>query len=369
MEMSIGFPRLGLELSNVGKIISISGFEITFSGLLIAAGMLAGVWFTVLMAKRTNQNQNSYLAAMILEIVFGVIGARLLYVFCNWDSYRENTEQIWNLRGGGAAIYGGLLAGIIVLYLYCRIKDMSFDKMADTTCMGLLLGQIIGRWGDFFSRTGFGGFCDYLLSMRLPVSVVNPGEITEAMQNHLVTIQQEEFILVHPAFFYEFLWNLLLLGFLSWYRRRKRFEGELFWIYLTGYGVGRAWIEYLRTDKLCWPNTEIPVSLVLSAGIAVLGILVIITRRTMTRKRMEVLKKRRETLEAIENQENQEKEEMPDFWNLDHRAKTKETPQEGENANEEPRVNDVTQGDREEEGDSGSEDQKQRGSGEEPPAQ
>ena len=86
MEMSIGFPRLGLELSNVGKIISISGFEITFSGLLIAAGMLAGVWFTVLMAKRTNQNQNSYLTAMILEIVFGVIGARLLYVVCNWDS-------------------------------------------------------------------------------------------------------------------------------------------------------------------------------------------------------------------------------------------------------------------------------------------
>ena len=131
--------------------------------------------------------------------------------------------------------------------------------------MGLIAGQIIGRWGNFFNCEAFGGYTDGLLAMRIKRSLVNESMISEDLLNHLIVENGMEYIQVHPTFLYESLWNLGVLLFMFWYRRRKKFDGEMLWIYLLGYGLGRAWIEGLRTDQLILFGTGIPVSQALSS--------------------------------------------------------------------------------------------------------
>ncbi|MDE6896169.1 MAG: prolipoprotein diacylglyceryl transferase, partial [Lachnospiraceae bacterium] len=158
---------------------------------------------------------------------------------------------------------------VATVYVYCKVKKLSFLQMTDTACMGLVAGQILGRWGNFFNREAFGGYTDGLLAMQLPVSAVRAHEITDEMWAHVQVIGGEQFIQVHPTFLYESLWNLGVICFLYWYRTRKKFQGELFLVYLLGYGLGRVWIEALRTDQLQIGNTGIPVSQLL-AGVLIL---------------------------------------------------------------------------------------------------
>lgn len=136
--------------------------------------------------------------------------------------------------------------------------------MADTGCIGLITGQIIGRWGNFFNCEAFGGYTDSLLAMRLKMSLVNPSMISQELLDHRIVENGVEYIQVHPTFLYESVWNLGVLAFLLWYRKRKKFDGEILWMYLLGYGLGRAWIEGLRTDQLLFFGTGIPVSQALS---------------------------------------------------------------------------------------------------------
>jgi phosphatidylglycerol:prolipoprotein diacylglycerol transferase len=136
-------------------------------------------------------------------------------------------------------------------------------------------GQILGRWGNFFNREAFGGYTDGLLAMQLPVSAVRAHEITEAMWAHVQTIGGEQFIQVHPTFLYESLWNLGVLCFLYWYRKRKKFQGEVFLMYLLGYGLGRIWIEGLRTDQLQIGHTGIPISQLLAGVLIVFSLFMI----------------------------------------------------------------------------------------------
>lgn len=294
MDMSINFPHLGIYLDHVGKSINIGGFEITYYGMIIAVGMLLGIWFIILEAKRTNQNQDFYLDLLIIAIVSGVIGARLYYVVFNWETYSGNLREIFDIRSGGLAIYGGMLFGMLGAAIFCKIKKTSFFKMADTACIGIVIGQILGRWGNFFNREAFGEYTNNFLAMQLPVSAVRKSEITPQMLQHLITYNGVEYIQVHPTFLYECLWNILLLAVLMWYRRHKKSQGELFLMYLVGYGLGRAWIEGLRTDQLLLPGMGIPVSQVLSVCLVVGGSAMIITKRTLQIKR-DALKKQRVT--------------------------------------------------------------------------
>ena len=131
--------------------------------------------------------------------------------------------------------------------------------------MGLLSGQIIGVWGNFFNREAFGEYTDSLFAMGLPMDSVQKSAVTKLMKQHLVTFRDMDYIQVHPLFFYESIWCLLLLLILLLYTWRKKFEGEIFLRYLAGYGLGKCVIEWLRTDKLYIPKTKIPVSLLVSA--------------------------------------------------------------------------------------------------------
>ena len=283
--MSIQFPNLGINLDYVGKSIQIFGFEITFFGLIIALGMLLGLGFVILEAKRCGENKDEYLEMMIISLLFGVIGARLLYVACSWNLYKGNIVQIFNIRNGGLCFYGGLFGGMLGAAIYCGVRRKPFMQMADTASMGIIVAQIIGRWGDFFNRESFGEYTNSIFAMQLPLSAVRSSEVTSAMRENLETIGGTSYIQVHPTFFYESAWCLLLFLLMLVWKRKKCFQGQVFLRYLAGYGLGRFVIEYLRTDKLLIPGTSIGISQLISAALFLICALVAAVEGTMAKKR------------------------------------------------------------------------------------
>lgn len=292
--MSIQFPNLGINLDYVGKSIQIFGFEITFFGLIIALGMLLGLGFVILEAKRCGENKDEYLEMMIISLLFGVIGARLLYVACSWNLYKGNIVQIFNIRNGGLCFYGGLFGGMLGAAIYCGVRRKPFMQMADTASMGIIVAQIIGRWGDFFNRESFGEYTNSIFAMQLPLSAVHSSEVTSAMRENLETIGGTSYIQVHPTFFYESAWCLLLFLLMLVWKRKKCFQGQVFLRYLAGYGLGRFVIEYLRTDKLLIPGTSIGISQLISAALFLICALVAAVEGTMAKKRAARRRRRRE---------------------------------------------------------------------------
>lgn len=271
MNMSINFPNLGIHLGHVGKTISIFGFEIAYYGIVIAAGMMLAIWLILAEAKRTGQNDDNYFYMLIVSIAVGIVGARVYYVAFRWSYYSQNLSlaELVNTRNGGLAIYGGIIFGVISACIFARVKKMPLPLMLDTACLGLPVGQLMGRWGNFFNREAFGEYTNGLFAMQLPVDAVRQNEITEMMWDNVQTLDGVQYIQVHPTFLYESLWCLCLLCLLLWLRKHKMWNGQVFLTYLGGYALGRVWIEGLRTDQLWIPGTQLPVSQVLSAAIVV----------------------------------------------------------------------------------------------------
>ena len=275
----IRFPNLGILFSNLGSGITIGSFEIKFYGMIIACGFLLGLLFAMQEAKRTGQDPELYMDYLICMILPAIIGARLYYVIFSWDYYKEDLTRIFLIRQGGLAIFGGVIAGTIVLILFSKYRKQPFFRMTDTIVMRLLIGQIMGRWGNFFNREAFGGFTDNLFAMQIPVDYFkNAGRLSEiqaaGLLDHAVDVTLNGTALscvqVHPTFLYESLWNIGVLLFIFFYRKHKKFDGELFAIYLIGYGAGRFWIEGLRVDQLTIGHIGLAVSQLLS-GILVIG--------------------------------------------------------------------------------------------------
>ncbi len=260
----IRFVHLGITIEHLKSSISVFGFRIAFYGIIIGIGMLAGIWIAQSDAKRRGQDPELYLDFALYAIICSIVGARIYYVIFEWDYYKENLLQIFNLRAGGLAIYGGVIAGAITMIVYTRVKKVSFFSMADTGVLGLVTGQIIGRWGNFFNCEAFGGYTDSLLAMRIRRSLVNDNMLNADVLSHKIVENGVEFIQVHPTFLYESCWNLCLLIFMLWFRKYKKYDGQMFWIYLFGYGTGRFWIENLRTDQLILFGTGLAVSQALS---------------------------------------------------------------------------------------------------------
>lgn len=280
----IAFPNLGIYLHNVPRSFSVFGFTIAFYGLIIGIGVMAGLLAVTKIAKKTGQNPDDYWDLAIWGILFGVVGARLYYVAFSWDDYKDNLLNIFKLRSGGLAIYGGVIAAYITLYVWCRIKKKSMALVGDTAMPGLILGQAIGRWGNFMNREVFGDYYNGLFSMQLPVSDVrDPSDITEKIASHIPA--GANYINVHPTFLYESVWNLLVFVLLLVYRKHKKFDGEICLLYLGGYGIGRFIIEGIRTDTLFVPGTTVPVSQVLALVMVVAAIVIDILVRVRLKKR------------------------------------------------------------------------------------
>ncbi len=272
MDTSIIFPHLHITLQNVGKGFTVGSFFVAFYGVIIAIGMLVGVSFILKEAKRVGFNEDQFLDICITTIIVGVIGARIYYVIFAWDYYKDNPISVFNIRQGGLAIYGGVLAGIACVYFICRKKQLNFLKVMDVAMFGVIIGQIFGRWGNFFNREAFGQYTDSLFAMMLPMNAVrSQADITTEMIEHMVQLNGVDYISVHPTFLYESLWNLCLLIFLILTRKNKKFHGYVFFTYLIVYGAGRFWIEGLRTDQLKLWATGLPVSQIVAGAMVVVG--------------------------------------------------------------------------------------------------
>ena len=303
MDYNINFPNLHINFDHVGKNITIGGFSIAYYGIVIALGFFAGIAIACWKAKKTDQNPDNYFDLALIAIITSLIGARLYYVIFRWDYYKEDLLRIFKIREGGLAIYGGIIAAVITVFVFTIVKKLHFGQFCDTAVLGLILGQIIGRWGNFFNREAFGGYTNNLFAMQLPISAVRASEVTQEQWDHLVVIDGVSYIQAHPTFLYESLWNLAVLILLLVFFKKKKFHGEVFFWYLGGYGLGRFWIESLRTDQLLLPVIGYPVSQALAALLVLVSIGWIIVARCKIRKKEPQMEKLYENTEGIEKRD------------------------------------------------------------------
>ena len=255
----ISFPMLGDWSIDPPYSFNLFGLEIYFYGVIIALGFILAALYCAKRAKEFGLSSDELYELVIWLIPTCIIGARLYYVLFKLDYFIANPNKIFALRDGGLAIYGGIIAGIIVGIIWCRAKKIRVFAVADLTAFGLLIGQSVGRWGNFINREAFGAQTEIFCRMGLTV----PGFET---------------LYVHPTFLYESLWNLLGLIVLHiWSKKGKRkYDGQVFWLYILWYGLGRAWIEGLRTDSLYIGSTDIRVSQLLAIVSAVVSLAILI---------------------------------------------------------------------------------------------
>ena len=226
---TIAFPGLSLGPFKIAESLNLFGLNIHFYGIIIALGIVIAYIFCSKMGKTYDLDPENLLDAILIGLPCAIVGARLYYVIFQWEYYIKHPAEIIAIWEGGIAIYGGVIGGIIAVCCYCKAKKIKLTKMLDTCSFGMLIGQMIGRWGNFVNAEAYGR--ETTLPWRMELCDLG--------------------ISVHPTFLYESLWNLgvfLILVFI--YRKRQKFSGEMFFAYITGYGLGRFWIEGLRTDSL-----------------------------------------------------------------------------------------------------------------------
>ncbi len=259
----ISFPNLNIYLTDVPKTITVfGGFTIALYGIIIGCGMLLCVATAAYDRKSRGLDPDNMWDCALYGIIFGVIGARIYYVIFSWDMYKDNLLDVFMIRNGGLAIYGGVIAGFLTVFIFCRVKKIVFLEMADSVALVFPLGQAVGRWGNFFNREAFGGWDENIFAMRLPLEAVRASDVTPEIMSHVS--EGMEYIQVHPTFLYESMWNTVLFIALFLYRKHKAFPGEVFVLYLFFYGLGRFFIEALRTDQLLLPYAGMPVSRVVA---------------------------------------------------------------------------------------------------------
>ncbi|MCD7927963.1 MAG: prolipoprotein diacylglyceryl transferase [Oscillospiraceae bacterium] len=284
MSKTITFPGLGWEFTVNPVLLSITdSFGIHWYGAIIAAGFLLAVVWCCRQCRNFGIQQDHLIDMLYFALPIGIIGARLYYVAFEFRStyYVQGDPlatliKIVRIWDGGLAIYGGILFAVLTALVYCRVRHLPFLTIADISAMGLLIGQCIGRWGNFVNVEAFGSVTDVPWRMAGPnvaSYLLNTGQVDADTAQAII----DGTLGVHPTFFYESVWNFigfLLIALLL--RPRRRFDGQMFFSYIAWYGLGRLWIEGLRTDSLYIPGTALRVSqlLALLSALAALGWLV-----------------------------------------------------------------------------------------------
>lgn len=280
----IWFPNLGLYLENVPKSFQLFGITIALYGVIIGFGILLAFMLMSWSCKRMKVSEEDIYDMGIWLIFFGVIGARLYYVIFSWDYYKGNLVSILNIRQGGLAIYGGVIAGFIAMVVWCKVKKKNMFQLGDVAFQGVLVGQIVGRYGNFTNREVFGTYTNNIVAMRLPISSVRAGDIDENIRSHIEP--GTNYIQVHPTFLYESCWNIMVLSLILIFQKKKAFDGEVCLWYAGGYGIGRFIIEGIRTDRLTIAGTNIAVSQAL--GLALFAFAVVTDIIVRMRKKTKV---------------------------------------------------------------------------------
>lgn len=266
------FPHLfgGIKIEKLDPVaFRLFGLDVYWYGLIITMGIVGGYYLAYHRAKKMGLDPEIINDFVVYAVISAIIGARLYFVIFSWKNFQNNLLQIFNLRNGGLAIYGAVIGAVIALTVYSRVKKVDFMKVADVAAPGLILGQIIGRWGNFMNMEAFGGASDGLFAMALHWDKVK--YIPKGMEQSFTLIDGVKYLQVQPTFLYESLWNLGVLAILIWFTPKRKFDGQILCLYLLGYGLGRVWIEGLRTDQLLLAYSGLPASQVLA------GILIVVS--------------------------------------------------------------------------------------------
>ncbi len=243
---SVRFPELGLDIEHLTTGIELFGLHISFYGILIACAMLFGLLLTKYLAKKSGQSMELYLDFAIFAIIAGIAGARAVYVLQRWSYFKEAPKEILSLSNGGLSFLGALLAAFLVAWLFCKRKKYELKKLCDTAIVGVLLGQIIGRWRDFFNRDMLGTYSEGLFAMQVEARDVNAETLLLSRQAFVGS----DFLQVHPVFLYEIIGNIVLFALLIILYQHKKFSGQVFYTYLLGYGLIRFVTEFFKADKV-----------------------------------------------------------------------------------------------------------------------
>ena len=285
----IYFPNLGISLERVPRFLigndpDLSLIHLSFMPLniyLYAAFIVVGITLAALIGfyyvHVSGQNVSDYVDLLIVGVVLAFIGLRSYYLFFNWDQFRGQPilRTFFQFRDGGLAIYGGIIGAAAAALIMSRYKKIPFRVMADAGAPSMLLGQAIGRWGNFFNREAFGGYTDGLFAMRIRVDqahITNP----ELFDTALVFMNDTPYFQVHPTFFYESALNFVYMIALILYRPHKRFNGEIVLLYFLGYGVFRFFIEGLRMDQMIFFGTGLPLNQITSLLFVAVSILLLV---------------------------------------------------------------------------------------------
>ena len=245
MLTAITFPGLGISVDPSPVAFTVFGKDIYWYGIIIACGFLLAYLYMDRRAKTFGLTGDNVLDILLWAVPLGVVCARIYYCVFYWDAYRNNPISCLYIWEGGLAIYGGVIGGILGIFLYHKLKKIPLMPMLDLAAFGVLIGQICGRWGNFMNQEAHGGETASFLRMGL----MDPDGVVRYY---------------HPTFLYESVWNLVGLIALHFLSKKRKFDGEMFLLYLFWYGLGRAWIEGLRTDSLYLFGTGIRVSQLLA---------------------------------------------------------------------------------------------------------
>lgn len=270
------FPKLGITVDPNPVAFTVFGKEIYWYGIIIAMGFLLAVLYMMYRAKDFGLTQDDVLDMVLWAVPIGVICARAYYCIFYWEQYADDPISVFYIWKGGLAIYGGIVGGAVTLLVVSRIKKIRTSVMLDVAGTGVIIGQFCGRWGNFMNREAFGGYTDGPFAMRLLEShLPQQTRLTEAGAKLLQMAQEggyAGYIQVHPTFLYESVWNLIGFIGLHFYVKRRKFDGEMFLLYMAWYGLGRVWIEGLRTDSLYLFSTGIRVSQLLAFVFFAVGV-------------------------------------------------------------------------------------------------
>lgn len=282
MNSIVSFPGLGLEFELNRVAFHIGSIPVYWYGILIATGFILAILYASRRAKEFGIDADRMLDVVLGGAIGGIVGARAYFVLLRWDYYGQNLDQIFNTRSGGMAIYGGIIGGVLIGYLMCRIRKVKALPALDLAAGGFLIGQCIGRWGNFVNIEAFGG------NTGLPWGMASE-KITAYLTQHeqeleAIGMNIDPNMPVHPTFLYESIWCLLGFLFIAWYTKRRKFDGELILIYMMWYGSGRAVIEGLRTDSLMIPGTNLKASQVLAIVLVAAALIIDIVKTIQVKK-------------------------------------------------------------------------------------
>ena len=301
-EHRIEFPKLGWSFDIDPTAFTIFGFQIQWYGIIITLGLIIALIYVLPKMKRFGIDYDRAIDVIISGVIGGIIGARLYYVLMKWDEYKWDWKAIINTRNGGLAIYGGIIGAFLVGYIAARIRKVRALPMLDITVIGLLIGQSIGRWGNFVNQEAFGVNTDNILGMTggtIQRTICDNMQIGGNMYFNDVKVLWED--PVHPCFLYESLWCLLGFFVLSFWSKRRKYDGQIFLMYLAWYGAERFVVEGLRTDSLMLGNIRI--SKALSAVLFILSVILqilLLVRRKRDPESMKLYVNTEESHQLIE---------------------------------------------------------------------